>query len=72
MKITQDTTLSEILNISGAEKVLAKYSLPCLTCPHAQMEMNSLKIGEITKMYNLDLKRILKELNQLSRVEKKK
>jgi hypothetical protein len=30
----------------------------------AEMELSSLKIGEVCKMYRLDLEKILKELNK--------
>ena len=63
-KITKDTTLAEILEIKGAEKILAKYNLPCLTCPFAKMEMERLKIGDACKFYNIDIKKLLEELNK--------
>ncbi len=50
MKITKTTTLEKVLKIKNAEKVLSKYNLPCLTCPMAQMEMSSLKLGDICNM----------------------
>jgi hypothetical protein len=64
MKITKDSTLAEILELKGAEKILAKYNLPCLTCPFAKMEMESLKIGQICKLYGISLEKLLKELNK--------
>jgi hypothetical protein len=64
MKITQNTTLEKILEKKGAEKVLAKYNLPCLSCPMAKFEISLLKIGEVCKMYNLPLEKILKDLNK--------
>lgn len=64
-KITKDTTLAEILKYPEAKKILAKYNLPCLGCPFAKFEMENLKIGEVCKMYNIDLKNLLKELNKV-------
>lgn len=64
-KITKDTTLSELLGDSEAERVLLKYRLPCLTCPFAESEMEHLKIGEICKMYGINLKSLLKDLNEI-------
>jgi len=63
-KITKDTFISEILEYPKAKKILAKYNLPCLNCPMAVFEMGALKIGEVCKMYNIDLKKLLKELNK--------
>ncbi len=65
LKITKDTTLSEILKYSGTEKILSKYDLPCLNCPFAKFEMENLKIGQVCKMYKIDLEELLKELNSL-------
>lgn len=64
-KITKDTTLAELLDKPEAEKILAKYNLPCLGCPFAKFEMENLKIGEVCKMYDIDLKNLLKELNKI-------
>jgi len=63
-KITKDTTLAEILELAEAEKILAKYNLPCLGCPMAKFEMENLKIGEICKIYNINIDKLLKELNE--------
>lgn len=63
MKVTKITTLKKILEMPGAEKTLAKYSLPCLSCPMAAQEISKLKIGAICEAYNLDLKNLLKDLN---------
>jgi len=62
MRIGKDTTLAEILNLPGTEKVLAKYNLPCLSCPMAKFEIENLKIGEVCKMYGIDLEKLLIEL----------
>jgi len=66
-KIAKDTTLSELLGDSKAERVLAKHRLPCLTCPFAASEMEHLKIGEICKMYGIDIKKLLKDLNEVDK-----
>jgi len=70
-KITKDTTLAEILKLPGAEEILAKYNLPCLGCPMAKFEIENLKIGQVTKIYGIDIKNLLKELNSLKKNEKK-
>ena len=64
-KITKETTLSEILKLPKAEEVLLKYNVPCMGCPLAEGEMDELKIGDVAKMYQVDIKNLLKELNQL-------
>lgn len=65
MKIDENTTLSEILKIEGAEKILSTHQLPCLHCPMAGIEMGSLRIGEICRMYGIDTNRLLGDLNNL-------
>jgi len=67
-KVTKETTLGEILKFSGAEKILARYHLPCLSCPFAKFEMENLKIGEICKTYGINIESLLKALNK--KVEK--
>jgi len=61
---TKDTTLGEVLEMPGSEEILAKYKVPCLTCPMAQMEMGVLTLGNIASMYSIDLEGLLKELNK--------
>ncbi len=62
IKITKETTLAEILEKKDAEKILVKYNLPCLTCPMAKFELSNLKLGQVCKMYGIDLNKVLKEL----------
>ncbi len=62
-KITKDTTLAVILKLPGAEKILLKYDLPCLSCPMAKFEIENLKIGEVCRMYNINVENLLKDLN---------
>jgi hypothetical protein len=64
MKITKKTTLKKILEKEGAEEILRKHKLPCLSCPMASAEIKFLEIGQVSKMYGLDLDKILKELNK--------
>lgn len=63
-KIGKDTTLAEILKYPGIEEILVKYNLPCLSCPLASFEIKMLKIGDVCKMYGIDLENLLKELNE--------
>lgn len=62
-KITENTTLAEILEKPELVKILAKYNLPCLNCSMAKFEIENLKIGEVCKMYNIDVENLLKDLN---------
>jgi hypothetical protein len=66
-KITKTATLEKIMELPGAEEILVKYKVPCLTCPMAQFELSSLKIGDVCKMYGLNEKKLLEELNGLGK-----
>lgn len=66
-ELTKETVLAEILEISGAKKILARYNLPCLTCPFDKLEMSELKIGEACKMYGIDGEKLVEELNKLKK-----
>jgi len=63
-KITEDTTLEELLKRRETISVLFKYCLPCLTCPMARFEMGNLKIGDVARAYNIDVKALLEDLNR--------
>lgn len=62
-KITEETLLGDILKKPYGTKILSKFKLPCLHCPMAALEMGVLKIGDVSKMYGVDLENLLKELN---------
>jgi hypothetical protein len=63
-KVIKETTLAEIMERPGAEEILAKYELPCLSCPFAKMEMEQLKVGDLCRQYGIDCKNLLKDLNK--------
>jgi hypothetical protein len=63
-KITGNTVLAKILEKNGAGQVLMENGVPCMSCPMASFEIDKLKIGEVCKMYGLNLDKILKELNK--------
>lgn len=63
-KITEDTTLAEILKHPEAQEILVKYNLPCLGCPFVKAEVKTLTLGDICRMYGIDLRGLLKELNE--------
>ena len=64
MTIDKNSILAEILKNPKAEEILAKYNLPCLTCPMARFEIENLKLGEVCKMYKINLEKLLEELNK--------
>ncbi len=64
MKITENSTIEEILDHPEGERVLAEWNVPCLGCPMMAMEMKDLKIGEVAEKYDIDLEAMLKELNE--------
>ena len=64
-KITENTTLAELLDNPKAKEVLVKYDLPCLSCPFAGLEMEKLRIEDICRAYGINIKNLLKELNKV-------
>ena len=64
MTIDKNSILAEILKNPKAEEILAKYNLPCLTCPMARFEIENLKLGEVCKVYKINLEKLLEELNK--------
>jgi len=64
MKITKNSTLAEILKVEGADRILAKHNLPCVSCPFAKYEMEKLEIGKVCEMYEIDLENLLKDLRR--------
>lgn len=63
MKITQNTKLKEILEREELFDVLIEHGFPCISCPFAKLEMNLLYVKTICEMYNIDKKKLIKDLN---------
>ncbi|MFA5310208.1 MAG: hypothetical protein WC386_00735 [Candidatus Paceibacterota bacterium] len=64
MKITKKTKLAKIIDEKKASKILEKYEFPCISCPFARMEMESLDLGSVCEMYGIDADSLIKELNE--------
>jgi len=64
MKITKKTKLSKIIDEKKIAKILEKYEFPCISCPFARMEMESLELGSVCEMYGIDALKLIKELNE--------
>ncbi len=64
--IDKNSTISEILETKKGNKILKKYGVPCLSCPFASQEIKVLKIGDVCKMYGLDIDGIIKDLQEQS------
>lgn len=72
LAITENTKLAEILEYPLVEDILRKYDLPCLACPMAKFEIDTLTLGQVSGAYGLDLENMLKELNSALKVYTKK
>ena len=64
MKVDEHTKLGKIIKIRGMDKILKKYSVPCVSCPLAKMEIDSLEIGYVCDIYGLKTKELLLEINK--------
>lgn len=65
-KYTENTKLSEVMNSPETSEIIKKYRLPCLHCAMAAFEAELLTLGMISKSYGIDIKNLLKELNEVS------
>lgn len=45
-------------------KVLMENGVPCMSCPMAAMEIDKLELGKVCKAYDLNLEKILKDLDK--------
>jgi hypothetical protein len=66
-KITEKTALAEILKNPKLVEILEKYNFPCLACPFAKMEIENLELGKVCDLYGIEIKKVLKELNEVIR-----
>lgn len=64
MKVTKKTKLSKLIDDKKAQRVLEKFDFPCISCPHARMEMEVLEIGNVCEVYDIDSVKLIKELNE--------
>lgn len=63
-KFSEENTLGELLKSGISMELLAKYGVPCVTCPMAQFELNRLKLKDIKNFYGIDIEKLLKEINK--------
>lgn len=66
-RITEDTTLEDILRHPGTSSILVKHGIYCPTCPFARFEMSKLRIGDVARTYRVNIDNLLKELNETLR-----
>jgi len=66
-KLNKNTTLGDALADPRAEAVMAKYKVPCLTCPMAKFEMQELTLGDICQTYGIDCPKLLQDLNAIKK-----
>lgn len=64
--ITENMTIEEVLSkYPGANGVFLKYGLDCSGCQIAEYE----SIGHAAKVYGIDIKALLKDLNELAQAK---
>jgi hypothetical protein len=70
-EVSEETPLAEVLKIPGAIQVLIRNNFPCVTCPLALFEAGTMTVGEVARMYGLDVEKIVRELRELAGGERK-
>ena len=63
--MNEETPLSELLQNPKALSILAKHGLPCLSCPAVSFELGFLKLGQVARVYGLDVGALIKELREV-------
>lgn len=66
----EKTTLDKIFDSKNGPELLMKYNVPCLGCHFASQEMHELTLGDISNAYGIDLKGLLKDLNNTKNIKK--
>ena len=61
-KYTSKTKVSELTKDEKSLQILKKHKVPCISCPFGPMEMNILEIGKVSKIYGIDLKKLLEDI----------
>jgi len=64
MKVDEHTKLGKIIKLKGVDKILEKYNVPCLSCPMAKLEIDSLEIGDVCDNYGIPKKELILEINK--------
>ncbi len=62
-EFTAKTKIKEVLKDEKFKTILTQNNFPCMTCPFAEAEMNSMDLQTVARTYNLDLAKLLAELN---------
>jgi predicted HTH domain antitoxin len=62
---TENTKLSEVLKSPEASKIIERYNLPCMHCAMAAYEAEILTLGQVSRIYGIDISELLKELNEI-------
>jgi predicted HTH domain antitoxin len=55
-----------VLKSPEASKIIARYNLPCMHCAMAAYEAEILTLGQVSRIYGIDISELLKELNEIS------
>ena len=70
-RISEETSLAEVMRRPETLQVLVNHGIPCVACPMARFEMESLRVGDVAKAYGIDVDRLMKDLNEaLEKAEK--
>jgi len=66
MKYSEKSTLGEVLKHKKGPEFLGKYHVPCLSCHMAASELDTLTLKFLGNAYGINIKGLLKDLNNSS------
>jgi len=63
-KFNENSKLSEVIITEKGKEILTTFGVPCPTCPFFAAEAEKLTIGDVCKMYGINVEKLLEELNK--------
>ena len=67
MEINKNTLLAELFEREEYKRALEALGVPCFSCPFFKEEASYLTVGEVCERFNLDFKKLIKELKLASK-----
>ncbi|MBD3263204.1 hypothetical protein GF374_02390 [Candidatus Woesearchaeota archaeon] len=63
-KFTSESKIIDIIEHPKGAEILSKFNISCPSCPFFLSEAKTLTLGDVCKTYDIDVKKVLAELNK--------